>query len=169
MWLPDTNGVHCVFQVLWWSWVSHPLSPQASSCNFWLVLRSLRWETPLRTEPSSMEHRNVGLSLSPLSLFLELTAYFWSLEAFLFTLKLAVSLYYAFGSSITFAAALATSIPIANHLFCPFAVFGMIITIGQAIVYVMTGMYGDPSEMGAGICLLIIIQVNKDPHHCFLI
>uniref|UniRef100_A0A8C6XTW7 SEC61 translocon subunit alpha 2 n=1 Tax=Naja naja TaxID=35670 RepID=A0A8C6XTW7_NAJNA len=38
--------------------------------------------------------------------------------------------------------------------------FGMIITIGQAIVYVMTGMYGDPSEMGAGICLLIIIQVR---------
>lgn len=41
-----------------------------------------------------------------------------------------------------------------------FSVFGMIITIGQAIVYVMTGMYGDPSEMGAGICLLIIIQVG---------
>uniref|UniRef100_A0A672QEA8 Protein transport protein Sec61 subunit alpha-like 1 n=1 Tax=Sinocyclocheilus grahami TaxID=75366 RepID=A0A672QEA8_SINGR len=37
--------------------------------------------------------------------------------------------------------------------------FGMIITIGQSIVYVMTGMYGDPSEMGAGICLLIIIQL----------
>lgn len=37
----------------------------------------------------------------------------------------------------------------------------MIITIGQAIVYVMTGMYGDPSEMGAGICLLIIIQVGS--------
>lgn len=41
-------------------------------------------------------------------------------------------------------------------------VFGMIITIGQAIVYVMTGMYGDPAEMGAGICLLIIFQV-RDP------
>uniref|UniRef100_A0A8C6F251 Translocon Sec61/SecY plug domain-containing protein n=1 Tax=Monodon monoceros TaxID=40151 RepID=A0A8C6F251_MONMO len=37
--------------------------------------------------------------------------------------------------------------------------FGMIITIGQAIVYVMTGMYGDPAEMGSGICLLIIIQL----------
>lgn len=48
-----------------------------------------------------------------------------------------------------------------NLFFCLFAVFGMIITIGQAIVYVMTGMYGDPSEMGAGICLLIIIQVNE--------
>lgn len=36
----------------------------------------------------------------------------------------------------------------------------MIITIGQSIVYVMTGMYGDPSEMGAGICLLITIQVT---------
>ena len=35
----------------------------------------------------------------------------------------------------------------------------MIITIGQSIVYVMTGMYGDPSDLGAGICLLIIIQV----------
>ena len=44
-----------------------------------------------------------------------------------------------------------------------FPVFGMIITIGQAIVYVMTGMYGDPSEMGAGICLLIIIQVRTNP------
>ena len=40
-----------------------------------------------------------------------------------------------------------------------FAVFGMIITIGQAVVYVMTGMYGDPSDLGPGICLLIIIQV----------
>ena len=45
-------------------------------------------------------------------------------------------------------------------------VFGMIITIGQAIVYVMTGMYGDPSEMGAGICLVIIIQVNKHSDPC---
>lgn len=39
----------------------------------------------------------------------------------------------------------------------------MIITIGQSIVYVMTGMYGDPSEMGAGICLLITIQVIFSP------
>ncbi len=45
-----------------------------------------------------------------------------------------------------------------------FPVFGMIITIGQSIVYVMTGMYGDPSEMGAGICLLIIIQVREHAH-----
>lgn len=37
--------------------------------------------------------------------------------------------------------------------------FGMVITVGQAVVYVMTGMYGDPSAMGAGICLLIIIQL----------
>lgn len=42
-----------------------------------------------------------------------------------------------------------------------FTVFGMIITIGQSIVYVMTGMYGDPSDLGAGICLLIIIQVSN--------
>ena len=40
-----------------------------------------------------------------------------------------------------------------------FAVFGMVITVGQAIVYVMTGMYGLPSEIGAGVCLLIIIQL----------
>ena len=35
----------------------------------------------------------------------------------------------------------------------------MVITIGQAIVYVMTGMYGDPSEIGRGVCLLIVIQL----------
>ena len=35
----------------------------------------------------------------------------------------------------------------------------MIITIGQAVVYVMTGMYGAPSDLGAGICLLIVLQV----------
>lgn len=35
----------------------------------------------------------------------------------------------------------------------------MVITVGQAIVYVMTGMYGEPSEIGAGVCLLIIIQL----------
>jgi len=37
--------------------------------------------------------------------------------------------------------------------------FGMVITVGQAIVYVLTGMYGDPSDIGAGVCLLIIIQL----------
>ena len=38
--------------------------------------------------------------------------------------------------------------------------FGMVITVGQAIVYVMSGMYGDASELGAGVCLLIIFQVR---------
>lgn len=35
----------------------------------------------------------------------------------------------------------------------------MVITIGQAIVYVASGLYGDPTEIGAGICLLIVIQL----------
>jgi protein transport protein SEC61 subunit alpha len=39
--------------------------------------------------------------------------------------------------------------------------FGMIITVGQAIVYVMTGMYGVPAEMGFGICFLIVVQVSE--------
>ena len=41
----------------------------------------------------------------------------------------------------------------------------MIITVGQSVVYVMTGMYGDPSELGSGVCLIIIIQVFFS---CFL-
>ena len=40
------------------------------------------------------------------------------------------------------------------------AVFGMVMTVGQAIVYVMTGMYGDPADIGPGVCLLIVIQVS---------
>ena len=35
----------------------------------------------------------------------------------------------------------------------------MAITVGQAIVYALTGTYGDPSDIGAGVCLLIIIQL----------
>ena len=45
-------------------------------------------------------------------------------------------------------------------------VFGMVITIGQSIVYVMTGMYGPPSELGAGICLIIILQVSMSAVVC---
>ncbi|KAL1920416.1 uncharacterized protein VTP21DRAFT_793 [Calcarisporiella thermophila] len=37
--------------------------------------------------------------------------------------------------------------------------FAMIIAFGQATVSVMTGMYGSPSEIGAGICLLLILQL----------
>merc|ERR1719460_657499 len=37
--------------------------------------------------------------------------------------------------------------------------FGMVITVGQAIVYVLTGMYGDPSDLGAGNAILIIMQL----------
>lgn len=36
----------------------------------------------------------------------------------------------------------------------------MVITVGQSIVYVMTGIYGPPSDLGAGVCLIIIIQVG---------
>merc|ERR1712187_198401 len=37
--------------------------------------------------------------------------------------------------------------------------FGMVITIGQAVAYVMSGMYGDLRELGAGNALLIIVQL----------
>ena len=42
-------------------------------------------------------------------------------------------------------------------------VFGLIITFGQATVYVMSGMYGEPSDLGFGICALIVIQVKATP------
>jgi protein transport protein SEC61 subunit alpha len=38
--------------------------------------------------------------------------------------------------------------------------FGMVITVGQAMLYVMGGMYGVPSELGAGVCLLIVFQLT---------
>merc|ERR1711972_778204 len=36
---------------------------------------------------------------------------------------------------------------------------GMIITLGEAVAYVMSGMYGDISELGAGNAILIILQL----------
>lgn len=38
-------------------------------------------------------------------------------------------------------------------------VFAMIIAIGQAVVAVWGGVYGDPKDIGAGISLLLIMQL----------
>jgi protein transport protein SEC61 subunit alpha len=38
-------------------------------------------------------------------------------------------------------------------------VFAMIIAVGQATVSVWSGVYGDPKEIGAGISLILIIQL----------
>jgi len=37
--------------------------------------------------------------------------------------------------------------------------FGMLITMGEAVAYVMSGMYGDLRELGAGNSILIILQL----------
>ena len=36
----------------------------------------------------------------------------------------------------------------------------MLITVGEAVAYVMSGMYGDVRELGAGNALLIIVQAH---------
>jgi hypothetical protein len=48
------------------------------------------------------------------------------------------------------------------------AVFGLLITLGQAVVYVFSGMYGDPSDIGYGISFLIVVQVRLIPEDLFL-
>ena len=40
-----------------------------------------------------------------------------------------------------------------------FVVFALIISLGQATAHVLAGLYGQPSEIGAGVCLLLIIQL----------
>jgi len=37
--------------------------------------------------------------------------------------------------------------------------FALIISLGQATVYVLTGLYGQPKDIGAGVCLLLILQL----------
>merc|ERR1719331_807471 len=37
--------------------------------------------------------------------------------------------------------------------------FGMLITLGEAFAYVVSGMYGDPRTLGIGNCTLIIVQL----------
>lgn len=58
--------------------------------------------------------------------------------------------------------------PLPQHLFYPsyFApllparqLFGILITIGEAVAYVVSGMYGDLSTLGAGNAILIICQL----------
>lgn len=40
---------------------------------------------------------------------------------------------------------------------------GVLITVGEAVAYVMSGMYGDVRELGAGNALLIIVQARTLP------
>jgi protein transport protein SEC61 subunit alpha len=37
--------------------------------------------------------------------------------------------------------------------------FAIMLSIGQATVYVLTGMYGKPSDLGTGVCLLLVLQL----------
>merc|ERR1719444_191409 len=37
--------------------------------------------------------------------------------------------------------------------------FGMLITLGEAVAYVVSGMYGDLTDLGAGNAILIILQL----------
>lgn len=49
------------------------------------------------------------------------------------------------------------------HVVCFFSyqitVFALIISLGQATVTVLTGLYGSPSSLGPGVCLLLILQL----------
>jgi protein transport protein SEC61 subunit alpha len=37
--------------------------------------------------------------------------------------------------------------------------FAIILSFGQALVFVLTGLYGQPSDLGTGVCLLLIVQL----------
>ncbi|KAI8451909.1 protein transport protein SEC61 subunit alpha [Phakopsora pachyrhizi] len=37
--------------------------------------------------------------------------------------------------------------------------FALLISFGQATIYVLTGLYSQPSNLGAGVCLLLILQL----------
>jgi protein transport protein SEC61 subunit alpha len=43
---------------------------------------------------------------------------------------------------------------------------GMLITMGEAVAYVMSGMYGDLRELGAGNAILLIIQLFLQESLC---
>lgn len=35
----------------------------------------------------------------------------------------------------------------------------ILMSLGQACVYVASGLYGPPSELGLGICILLVVQL----------
>ncbi|KAK4697311.1 protein transport protein SEC61 subunit alpha, partial [Lecanoromycetidae sp. Uapishka_2] len=37
--------------------------------------------------------------------------------------------------------------------------FAIILSLGQAMVFVLTGLYGQPSDLGAGVCVLLVVQL----------
>jgi len=64
--------------------------------------------------------------------------------------------------NVAHALPLPPSFPLRPSLLAPPSsppVFALIIAFGQATVYVLTGLYGQPSDLGAGVCLLLILQL----------
>ena len=45
---------------------------------------------------------------------------------------------------------------------------GVLITVGQALAYVVAGMYGDLSDLGAGNAILIVLQVRRGSASVFI-
>jgi len=45
--------------------------------------------------------------------------------------------------------------------------FGIVITIGEAVAYVLSGMYGPVRDLGAGNAILIITQLFSRWSHCY--
>lgn len=37
--------------------------------------------------------------------------------------------------------------------------FALILSFGQATVAVLTGLYGQPADLGAGVCVLLVVQL----------
>jgi len=38
-------------------------------------------------------------------------------------------------------------------------VLAIIISFGQACVYVFSGLYGPPADLGLGVCVLLVVQL----------
>lgn len=46
-----------------------------------------------------------------------------------------------------------------NDAYIHYPVFAIIIALGQASVSVLSGVYGDPKQIGAGIAVLLVLQL----------
>ena len=130
----------CLYLILWFMYIMELLC-FLINCSCWLEQRSLMLVILQRTDHCLMELRNVRKDTSSILLS--------SLSPPSLSLSPPLSL----------PPPLSLSLPLSFSPSLWSLVFGMIITTGQAIVYVMTGMYGVPSEMGIGICMLIVLQL----------
>ena len=82
----------------------------------------------------------------------------WGSETYIALFKFSLSMFYFHGAETAVHVVFVCIFSSRSRLHLRFQCL-LIISLGQATVYLVSGLYGQPSDLGTSVCLLLIIQL----------